>query len=247
MLFRRLECFVVQSTMTVHGTVPISWKFTINKVILLCIQIVTRPSFTVKEQSSYQAIFNSTDENYRVRHPVLLIQLLPFCTFQFFRTIIFESSLQLKSSQKNDIICLLNIHVLTQIFAKMIILQNYAEQTIRQCELYLMIGLFFLILGESLNRVSVKVFFIDEGFYSNVGLSHIRPLSSKYATMLPAQSVHCILGGVQPLDALKEQKTLSFSKYLIRKRKIWQEEIFVGGTKISIFIFISISWIGQSI
>lgn len=67
-------------------------------------------------------------------------------------------------------------------------------------------------LGNLLDGVTVKVFFLDEGFYAIVGLIHIRPLAPKYATMLPAQSLHCILGGVQPSEALKEQNNLSFSK-----------------------------------
>ena len=60
----------------------------------------------------------------------------------------------------------------------------------------------------------MKVFFIDEGFFSNLALEHIRPLPKKYADKLPAQSIQCILGGVQPLSALKEKQILSFGIFI---------------------------------
>ena len=70
----------------------------------------------------------------------------------------------------------------------------------------------FVVIGECLEAVTVKVFFIDEGFSAIIPLGYLRPLPNKYATMLPSQSFHCILGGVQPTEALKREQMLSFGK-----------------------------------
>ncbi|XP_057313217.1 uncharacterized protein LOC130654621 isoform X2 [Hydractinia symbiolongicarpus] len=65
----------------------------------------------------------------------------------------------------------------------------------------------------------IKVHFIDEGYDTFVSLSAIRPLEKKYSN-LPSQSVKCILGGLQPLSALGETKSLSFSEC----NKMWLAE-----------------------
>ena len=62
----------------------------------------------------------------------------------------------------------------------------------------------------------VRVFFVDEGFYSVVGPSHLRPLEKKFASKLPWQSFHCVLGGVQPIGALKNKENLGFSMWAIK-------------------------------
>ena len=59
------------------------------------------------------------------------------------------------------------------------------------------------------------MYFIDEGFFSVVGSSHLRPLDEKFATMLPSQAFHCIMGGVQPIEALQKtnKNDLGFRMY----------------------------------
>ena len=68
-------------------------------------------------------------------------------------------------------------------------------------------------LDTDISAVSAKVFFVDEGFFSTVGIKDIRPLPRKFAEMLPSQTFHCILGGVQPIEALSQEQKLGFSKF----------------------------------
>lgn len=68
-------------------------------------------------------------------------------------------------------------------------------------------------------EVVIKVFFIDEGYYGVVNLYQIRPLLQRFAK-LPAQSMKCILGGVQPINAVSTTKNLSFNDC----NNLWQQE-----------------------
>ena len=61
----------------------------------------------------------------------------------------------------------------------------------------------FLFSDVDLDNVSVKVLFIDEGNTAVVSLSSLRPLEKKFS-LIPSQSFHCILGGIQPIDASKK-------------------------------------------
>ena len=56
-----------------------------------------------------------------------------------------------------------------------------------------------------------KVFLIDEGLEVKVGRASLRPISEKY-TKVPKQSFECILGGVQPLAAIHDDRNLSFGR-----------------------------------
>ncbi|XP_047126179.1 putative uncharacterized protein DDB_G0282133 isoform X1 [Hydra vulgaris] len=76
-----------------------------------------------------------------------------------------------------------------------------------------------------LEDVSVKVYFIDEGNSSIVSLSSLRPLHKKFSK-IPSHSFHCILGGVQPVEALKNTN-LTFSKHktdFYECEKLWSQE-----------------------
>ena len=55
----------------------------------------------------------------------------------------------------------------------------------------------------------MKVFYIDEGYLAELDLTRIRPLDKKYASV-PCQAVQCILGGIQPVEALTETDNLHF-------------------------------------
>ena len=71
----------------------------------------------------------------------------------------------------------------------------------------------FPFIGDSSQDFEVKVFYVDEGFYSVVGPSHLRPLEKKFASKFPSQSFHCVLGGVQPISALHNKDSLGFSMF----------------------------------